>query len=81
MLIVKQYVKERGRSDTRNGLAELDFFVYFFSGFAFQRNWCEQMMKKSKSQSRLERQSQINVEMSSLTIHINFYKHYIYILS
>lgn len=25
--------------------------------------------------ARLERQSQINVEMSSLIIHINFYKH------
>jgi hypothetical protein len=29
---------KRGRSGTLSDLAELAFFVYFFSGYAFQRN-------------------------------------------
>ena len=37
----------------RSDLAELAFFVYFFSGFAFQRNKREQKMQKSITERTL----------------------------
>ncbi len=58
ILTIRKNIKRAGRSGTRSDLAELAFFVYFFSALAFQRNKVKQKMQKSKSQSRLERQSQ-----------------------